>query len=68
MTTEEGAKWLCLYCGQPIAEPERRAAPKVILGGMRVGRAHPACKAQAITKPGIGIWGTGIAKSPRGVR
>ncbi len=68
MTMDGHERWLCLYCGQPITEPERRAAPKVLLPGLRVGRAHPACKAQAITKPGRGIWGTGVARSGRGVR
>ncbi len=61
-------KWTCLYCGQPIAEPERRTAPKVLLPGLRVGRAHPACKAQAITKPGRGIWGTGESWRSKVVR
>jgi hypothetical protein len=41
-------RWVCLYCHSPIVEAERRQAPKVILGGMRVGRAHPACKALAV--------------------
>lgn len=47
----ENARWRCLYCGQPIAEADRRAASKVLeLGGhgRRVGRAHLACKLKRV--------------------
>ena len=51
MDNSDNARWRCLYCGQPIAEADRRAASKVLeLGGngRRVGRAHLACKLKRV--------------------
>lgn len=68
MTTEEGPKWVCLYCRLPIVEADRARAVKALLGGTKVGRAHPACKARAITEQGRWIWGTGESWRSKAVR
>ena len=45
--------WRCIYCGEVIAEAERKTAPRALLVYRRqrqIGRAHAACKARAIAE------------------
>jgi len=61
--------WRCIYCGEPIAEAERKAAVKALcMSARRIGRAHPACKAKAIAAGGRGIWGTGESWRSKAVK